>query len=108
MNSISVNPSSDLRLGGLVTFDCQFEPTNLDNKAKGGVRVQVFAYDPETHELLYAEAGHYDQGFLFGGISSVWLQRGGPAVCHADLYYWSYKGNVQEFHLLAACDFAAV
>ena len=105
--TIAVRDGSDLRLGGTVSFDVTFSPDNLDKKHKGGVRVEVLAYDPETGDLIYGMAAHHDQPFVLGGGSSQWLTQGGPANCVANLYFWSYKGNVQRYNLLASQTFEA-
>ena len=106
-----INPSTialvetNPHLGDYVTFKSTYYPSNLDQKEKGGVRVQVLCY--QNGNLVYGEAGHYDMKFLLGGAMSIWFQGGGEADCHADLYYWSYQGG-QKFNPLAFADFHAL
>jgi len=105
--TLAVATGSELKLGGTVTFDVTFSPDNLDKKNKGGVRVQIIANDPTTHDTIYAMARHYDEAFLLGGGWSPWLEQGGPAHCVASLYYWSYQGGGQQFNHLATIEFDA-
>ena len=87
-------------LGDSVTFNVTYAK-QLD---KFGVRIQVLCY--QDGNLVYGEAGPYNQAFQLGGAMSVWLQGGGPADCVADLFYWSYNGG-QKFNWLASTNFAA-
>ena len=88
------------RLGDWVTFTVTY-PKTLDHY---GVRIQVLCY--QNGNLVYGEAGPYDQAFLLGGAMSPWYMNDGSATCHADLYYWSYNGG-QKFNPLAWVEFAA-
>jgi hypothetical protein len=88
------------KLGDYVTFTVSY-PKTLDHY---GVRIQVLCY--QDGNLGFAMAGPYDYSFLLGGAMSQWYLTGGPATCHADLYYWSYNGG-QKFNLLASTDFDA-
>ena len=89
------------KLGETVTFTVTY-PKTLDHY---GVRIQVLCY--QNGNLVYGEAGPYDQGFLLGGAMSIWYQNSGAATCHADLYYWSYNGG-QKFNPIAYTDFEAL
>lgn len=88
------------RLGDYVSFTVTY-PKTLDHY---GVRIQVLCY--QDGNLVYGMAGPYDYQFLLGGSMSQWYLNGGPAECHADLYYWSYNGG-QKFNLLATTTFNA-
>jgi hypothetical protein len=103
--TIAVREGSDLRLGGTVSFDVTFSPDNLDKKHKGGVRVEVIAYDP-SGAIIFGTAQHYDQSFVLGGGWSPWREQGGPAHCVANLYYFSYHGS-QQYNRLASVSFEA-
>ena len=88
------------RLGDNVTFTVTY-PKTLDHY---GVRIQVLCY--QNGNLVYGEAGPFDQAFLLGGAMSSWFMTDGPATCHADLFYWSYNGG-QKFNPLAWVEFSA-
>ena len=100
--TITLN-ESDPHLGGTVTFTCTNLPKVPGNT--GGVRIQILAY--QDGALIYGTAGSHDESFLLGGSWSQWMEKGGPAHCVADLYYWSYKGGHQSFHWLATTTFDA-
>jgi hypothetical protein len=74
-------------------------------KAVKNPRVAVKCYQDGV--LVYAEAGTVDDSFVLGGASSDWLRSGGAANCEADLFYFTYKGNVQSYHGLASTTFDA-
>lgn len=98
--TIQVAAGSDLRLGGVVSFDTT--TTGLHHEQP---RVQALCYQQGL--LVYGEAGPADAFFLLGGSSSIWLNDShGPADCLATLYFWSYKGS-QQFNPLATVAFAA-
>lgn len=103
--SIAIAPSSVLELNGQVSFDVSY-PGKLKNPL-----VQVIAFQGET--VVDLKVGAPDQTYVLGGPSSVWLANGGPANCHADLFYyktgnheWNGSGQ-QEFVHLAGIDFQA-
>lgn len=98
--SIALAPGSDARLGGTVNF--VVTTSNLPGNANP--RVQVLCY--QSGALVYGEAYNVGTAFLLGGGWSRWLERGGPADCHADLYYWDFHPT-QVFNWLAGTDFAA-
>lgn len=88
-------------LGDTVTFTWTAEGLHGNQKP----RIQIMAYqdvdgDGQVDDLVYGEAGPADQGFLLGGGSSLWLERGGPSHCIATLYYWDFH-PVQTFVPLA-------
>lgn len=91
----SVQPS----LGSSVSFDAGY-PKNVRNP-----RIAVKCY--QDGGLAYAEAGPVDATFVLGGAGSIWLTRGGAANCEADLFYFTYKGQVQTYHWLASTTFDA-
>jgi hypothetical protein len=86
-------------LGSTVAFDSGY-PKTVKNP-----RIAVKCY--QDGSLAYAEAGAVDASFVLGGGGSDWLRSGGPAGCTADLFYFTYKGNVQAYHWLASTHFAA-
>jgi len=91
-------------VGDLVTFH-----TTADVHGNPNLRVRVLAY--QNGELVYGEAGDPDHEFQLGGNpdrGSIWVQNGGgPADCHADLFYFTKKANVPDTVYLAACSFPA-
>ncbi len=101
MSSIALATPLPVSLGDTVTFDTVF-----DGHGHPTLRVQVLAYQDD--ELVYGEAGDPGHEFVLGGASSFWLANGGPAHCHADLYYFSHQGNHPTTVILASCDFEAV
>ena len=94
--TITIDPSSDLSLGGSVTFEVNY-PGKLKNP-----RVFVTAYQED--DLVYGEAGTADHVFVLGGNpdrGSEWVVAGGPAACRADLFYFAtgnheWNGNGQQ------------
>jgi hypothetical protein len=86
-------------LGSVVAFDAGY-PTTVKTP-----RYAVKCYQDGT--LVYAEARNIDESLLLGGGGSDWLRSGGAATCTADLFYFTYKGQVQTYHWLASTDFAA-
>jgi hypothetical protein len=98
-SSITLN-QADPRLGGEVTFTVTYP-----DQAKYP-RIAVRCYQDGV--MTYAEAGTYDHVFLLGGGWSVWLERGGPADCTAELFYIVWHGsNTQEVYSLAWTSFQA-
>src|SRR5439155_17927466 len=107
-SSIALNPPQVLRPDGIwprlhdtVTFSTTYS-SKLEHY---GVRIQVMC--SQGGQIVYGEAGPYDQPFLLGGGMSLWLMGGGEVDCQADLYYWSYQGGVQTFNPLASTKFHA-
>ena len=104
--SIAIADGSELALLGEVMF-------TVDGlKHLKNPRIQVLAY--QDGGLVYGEAGGIDHAFLLGGSSSDWQRAGGPADCHADLFYflsgnheWSGGGAQTGVVILASVDFAA-
>jgi hypothetical protein len=98
-STLSVRAGSDLRLGGLVSFNY----TISDPHAPIPPSIQILAYDING-SIIFATAGYADRSFLLGGTVSPWLTQGGPAHCVASLYYWkSGKQNI-----LATTEFDAL
>ena len=89
------------RLGDSISFSVSY-PKNLDHY---GVRVQVLCY--QNGAIVWGTSGPYTLQFGLGGASSAWLLTNGDADCVANLYYWSYSGNVQTFNFLAETQFHA-
>ena len=82
----SSQPSTwEPRLGESVTFTTNF-PARLDPNF---VYIQVLCY--QNGAMVFSTAGRYNSEFLLGGSDSPWLAKGGPASCHADLFYMSQK-----------------
>jgi hypothetical protein len=87
-------------LGGTVTFTATYP------KSSKNPRIQVMCY--QAGVLVYGEAGAYDQSFLLGGGSSLWLTNGGPASCIADSFDLVMNGNnMQEVTWVAETTFDA-
>jgi len=98
-SSITLNQAGP-RLSGEVTFTVTYP-----DQAKYP-RIAVRCYQDGV--MTYAEAGTYDHVFLLGGGWSVWLERGGPADCTAELFYIVWHGsNTQEVFSLAWTSFQA-
>jgi hypothetical protein len=98
-SSITLN-QVDPHLGGDVTFTVAYPGQVKDP------RIAVRCYQDGV--MTYAEAGTYDHVFLLGGGWSVWLERGGPADCTAELFYIVWHGNnTQEVFSLAWTSFQA-
>jgi hypothetical protein len=91
--------ASQPSLGSTVAFDAGYP------KTVKSPRIAVKCY--QDGALAYAEARTVDGSFVLGGAGSDWLRSGGAASCTADLFYFTYKGNVQTYHWLASTDFAA-
>lgn len=87
-------------LGDTVSFTSVFP----DSLSKYGVSIQVNCY--QDGALVFVTAGYFDRSFLLGGTTSPWLDRGGAATCHADLYYWSTSGT--KYNQLASTEFDVV
>ena len=115
--SLEIDPNnSDLRYGGRVNFIGWYPgnlPTDHPQHKLDNPRVQLFCY--QAGDLVYGEAGGTAHVFSLGGASSQWVDNGGgPADCHADLFYfkkagsnkeWDGQGD-QEVVILASLDFA--
>lgn len=86
-------------LGTTVTFSVGY-PTNVNNP-----RIEVLCY--QSGELVFGMAGAIDYEFLLGGGGSIWKDRGGPADCVANLYYFSWKRNTPTAPQLATTSFSA-
>src|SRR5262245_26864377 len=91
--TFAVAPSSDLRLGGAVSFvysttasaprveiDC-YQPTDASGLA---------SFVPGHGYFVYAEARAASDSFTLGGSMSAWTMNGGSASCVAQLYYWDF------------------
>jgi len=91
--------ASQPALGSVVAFNAGY-PTTVKTP-----RYAVKCYQDGL--LVYAEARNIDESLLLGGGGSAWLTSGGAASCTADLFYFTYKGQVQTYHWLASTDFAA-
>jgi hypothetical protein len=104
LNSVSgtggaLSAASQAALGDYVTFTTVV-PKNVNNP-----RIEVLCYQGE--ELVYGEAGAIGDAFLLGGGGSTWKDRGGPAECDANLYYFSWKANTPTSTQLATTHFSA-
>src|SRR5262249_45342407 len=60
-------------------------------------------------DIVYAWLDTPTAGFVLGAYSSLWTQRGGgPAVCHAELDAYGWKGGKESVRVLASTgNFAA-
>jgi hypothetical protein len=86
-------------LGSVVAFEAGY-PTTVKTP-----RYAVKCY--QDGALVYMEARNIDESLQLGGGGSAWLTNGGAASCTADLFYFTYRGQVQTYHWLASTDFAA-
>ena len=94
--TIAIDPSSDLRYGGFVTFDVTMTRVKYP-------RVQVLCYQDD--ELVQGMAGSPSYVFRLGGVGTDWT--GGPAECCADLYYFWWHGQEAGATILDSVAFTA-
>ena len=92
-------PAAQPALGSTVTFSVGY-PSNVNNP-----RVEVLCY--QAGELVFGMAGAPYEDFQLGGGGSIWKDRGGPADCVANLYFFSWKRNTPTSTTLASTSFAA-
>ena len=97
--TIALHPSSDVRLGGWVLFEVEAAKQQFDRYR---LSVQVLCYQ-EGH-VVFAGSMRPEYAMLLGGYVSPWLESGGPAICVADLYYWTHANKLV---VLATTDFDA-
>ena len=98
-STIALHPSSDVRLGGWVLFEVEAAKQQFDRYR---LSVQVLCYQ-EGH-VVFAGSMRPEYAMLLGGYVSPWLESGGPAICVADLYYWTHSNKLV---VLATTDFDA-
>src|SRR5262252_8751931 len=90
---ITLKDGSELSYQGKVNFNTS-GTDGLKNP-----RVVVDAYDVNSGELIYGEAGGASETFTLGGGMSKWVERGGgPAHCAATLFYFKVEGTNREWH----------
>lgn len=93
--SFTLDASSQLELGGTVTFTVGTIPKADKNP---GVSVQCWAIGaPETDPVIYGALQFRDEpylwtSFVLGGGSSHWLEAPQPAHCRADLLNYDLHG----------------
>lgn len=92
-------PAAEPALGTTVTFSTGY-PNSVNNP-----RVEVLCY--QAGELVFGMAGVPGEEFLLGGGGSIWKDRGGPADCVANLYFFSWKRNTPTSTTLASTGFSA-
>ena len=97
--TIAIN-QAPVALGDTVTFTT----TGIPKKVKIP-RIEVLAY--QDGALVYGEAGGVSDSFLLGGGGSIWKDRGGPADCVANLFYFDNSGPTQTYVRLATTNFHA-
>lgn len=100
--TIAIAAGSDLRLGGVVSFDYTVDGGVNECYPYGTnkcARIQVVCYQGDAAVYAAAEMAPFNS-FVLGGGSSAWLTNGGPATCEATLYYWQWH-PVQTFVPLA-------
>jgi hypothetical protein len=104
--TLSINPASDLHLGGHIQFDY-----TVGGKLPGNTlpRIQLLSYqdtdgDGQIDDIVCGVAGNAEPGtsydaqpWVLGGGSSQWLTNGGPATCVASLYYWGQVKGIQTW-----------
>lgn len=103
MASIAVDPATPPVLGQPLNFIWSAEGLHGNQNP----RIEVSAYqdvdgDGAVDDIVFTDAINADPekgaGLHlpfdpFGGVSSTWLARGGPAHCTAKLYYWDNHGQ---------------
>jgi hypothetical protein len=52
-------------------------------------------------DVVYTQLDKPSASFMLGGYSSPWLDRGGDALCRADLYSYGWKSGVEYTQVLA-------
>jgi hypothetical protein len=52
-------------------------------------------------DVVYTQLDQPSAGFMLGGYSSAWIDRGGSATCRADLYSYGWKSGVEYTQVLA-------
>lgn len=97
--TISLNEPLPVALGDTVTFSVTV-PKGTKNPW-----ISLIAHQGET--LVYGEGNPPDATFKLGGWSSVWLDNGGPAECHAELGDLYFQGGQQHYTKLAEMTFPA-
>jgi hypothetical protein len=53
-------------------------------------------------DIVYAQLDKPSASFMLGGYSSPWLDRGGTALCRADLDSYGWKSGVEYTQVLAS------
>jgi hypothetical protein len=86
-STIALNPGSDLRLGGKVTFAA------TAGDLAGGEYPMIVVSCSQGSEVVYAQLDHPDATFILGGGSSQWWINGGSAACRATLYAYGGKSK---------------
>ena len=81
---IAIDGSSDLWLGGSVTFST--EAVGLKGREWPMVLIKCWDGGGDVH---YAQLDHPDARFVLGGGSSQWKDEGGDADCAATLHAYS-------------------
>jgi hypothetical protein len=92
---------ADPHLGDVVTF------TVTTSKNDQNLRIQLVCYQADLDmngypDMVYGADAPADSGFLLGAMGSTWLDHGGPADCHANLY-----SNTGQYVFYAGLDFVA-
>jgi hypothetical protein len=52
-------------------------------------------------DVVYTQLDKPSASFMLGGYSSPWIDRGGSAVCRADLYSYGFKSGIEYTQVLA-------
>lgn len=118
LSFVAPGASAKAAQGGTITLDqaspslgdtVTFTTTTSGLHGNQDPRIQILCYqdvdgDGAVDDLVYAWADWANAGFLLGGGNSAWLERGGPAHCHADLGYFDNHGH---FVILASTEFDA-
>lgn len=97
--TIQVDPSTPAVLGQPLNFIVTTDGLHGSQNP----RVECFAYDPNTNDLIYGEVYGVSNGVAvfnpLGGGGSLWLTQGGPAHCIARLFYFDFHPNQVQVEL---------
>jgi hypothetical protein len=52
-------------------------------------------------DVVYMQLDKPSSTFMLGGYSSSWIDRGGTALCRADLYSYGWKSGIEHTQVLA-------
>lgn len=92
--SIAVDPSSDLRLGGIAIFDVTVADVPTSNTSGPAIAVDCYQNGAEVYGEVHYQSDFTNWlQFTLGGSSSFWLWDGGNVNCTATLGYWDFTGN---------------
>lgn len=90
--TIAVDPSSDVRLGGVVSYDV------TTSKMFGGYYPMVSTECLQNGQTVYGDLTFPTDSVKLGGDSSLWLQIGNvyPTYCYATLVVIRWKQGIEQ------------